>query len=515
MGGLRYECSRVLRRQCQFFYSNKLFYVRSVDILHAWKHYEYVRGGTKIQQCMCQSSYFLYNKEGNERGVHQLLILSVLRTTVLSQQHHSSMFATKVFMVIITMASLKQHHITTMAFTSKISKRSLSALGFHQFSSPCRTNLNSLQHPHSQNCPSLHPFHSITNDKILISARHMSNAINSETKHAKMKSPSEKDIQIVQNMLYRIRECNHVPIDVKRNLMDFVVDGEKVGKVTKSVANLLSNSIPPGQSEQVFHIVESNDEDRGGSNRMVLSLTKEAGDTLEKRTDSVMNVMEYLREKGIIQGWRDELYPLAKGFYDEPVLLVERAAAPFLGMQQYGVHICGIVRDDKNGEEKMWVARRSKTKSKYPGMLDHIVAGGQPAGLSLMENVVKECAEEAGVSEELTLAGIQAAGAVSYETFEPSNCDDYDGIITRALLFNYDLYLPNDFMPKVVDGEVEEFFTWTIDDILSSMDKDYKDPIKPNCYLVIIDFLLRKGYLSPEVPGYLDILKELRGGHCG
>eukprot|EP00984_Skeletonema_dohrnii_P003890 scaffold1339_cov129-Skeletonema_dohrnii-CCMP3373.AAC.1 len=30
----------------------------------------------------------------------------------------------------------------------------------------------------------------------------------------------------------------------------------------------------------------------------------------------------------------------------------------------------------------MWMARRSKTKSKFPSMLDHIVAGGQPAGLS-------------------------------------------------------------------------------------------------------------------------------------
>ena len=33
----------------------------------------------------------------------------------------------------------------------------------------------------------------------------------------------------------------------------------------------------------------------------------------------------------------------------------------------------------------------------YPGMLDNMVAGGQPAGLSLMENVVKEAGEEAGI----------------------------------------------------------------------------------------------------------------------
>jgi hypothetical protein len=81
-------------------------------------------------------------------------------------------------------------------------------------------------------------------------------------------------------------------------------------------------------------------------------------------------------------------------------------------------------------------------------------------------------------------------------------------------LFNYDLYLPESFQPQPVDGEVEEFFLWTVDEILQSMASDYHDPIKPNCYIVIIDFLLRHGYVSPDVPGYLDIVRELRSGFC-
>jgi hypothetical protein len=35
-------------------------------------------------------------------------------------------------------------------------------------------------------------------------------------------------------------------------------------------------------------------------------------------------------------------------------------------------------------------------------------------------------------------------------------------------------------------------------------------PSSPNCYPVIIDYLLRKGHVSPDVPGYLDVLRELR-----
>lgn len=40
--------------------------------------------------------------------------------------------------------------------------------------------------------------------------------------------------------------------------------------------------------------------------------------------------------------------------------------------------------------------------------------------------------------------------------------------------------------------------------------EDYKD----NCNLVILDFLLRHGYLTPDMPGYLALLAGLRSGDC-
>jgi hypothetical protein len=217
--------------------------------------------------------------------------------------------------------------------------------------------------------------------------------------------------------------------------------------------------------------------------------------------------MERLREDSIVKGWRDELYPVTTSFYTPPVFVMERAAVPLLGAMEYGVHINGLVKDGE--ETKMWIARRSPTKSKYPGMLDHIVAGGQPVGIGLMDNVIKECLEEANIPEELTRAGIQAAGAISYETYTPSN-----DLVSRAVLFNYDLYLPEDFRPTPVDGEVDEFFLWSIDQVKESLDPEFHDPIKPNCYSVIVDYLLRLGHLSPDIPGYLDVLSELRSGDC-
>lgn len=45
-------------------------------------------------------------------------------------------------------------------------------------------------------------------------------------------------------------------------------------------------------------------------------------------------------------------------------------------------------------------------------MLDHIVAGAIPYGVSVQENVVKECEEEAGIDRALATTA-QPTGAVS------------------------------------------------------------------------------------------------------
>lgn len=307
------------------------------------------------------------------------------------------------------------------------------------------------------------------------------------------------DESLMDHMLYRIKEVNNVPYNL--NFINFTVNGKVVGKVTHKVAERLSSH------GSAFELST-------GTNQPTLTLSNAAGSTIEQRTNSVAIVMERLRNEGYITGWRDELYPVAISFDSPPLFLVERAAANILGVLEYGVHINGLVQDESSGETLMWMARRSQTKSKYPGFMDHIVAGGQPAGLSLMENVLKECEEEAGIPHELTLQGIKPAGAISYEDYTPKDGVVGEGSLNRVVLFTFDLLLPIDFTPRANDGEVEDFFKWRLQDIGNSMDPDYPDPIKPNCYVVIIDYLLRCGAISPDSPKYLDILRTLRSGSC-
>lgn len=378
---------------------------------------------------------------------------------------------------------------------------------FNMFGSPIVRPQSISQHFHSSFVYKInHPRNnSVGKEKMKIAVSSI-RRLSVEYSYSSLSSaPETTKREIMNDCLYRISECNRKPKNT--SFLDFIVDDCVVGKVTSKVAKCLCDANNAGDA--IFQINSS----RNDPESAVLLLTDAAGDCCESRTASVMSIMNNLRSRGIVTGWRDELYPVSKGFYNEPLFLVERAAASYLGALQYGVHINGIVQEG-NGIEKMWIARRSKTKSKYPGMLDHIVAGGQPVGISLFENVIKECMEEAGIEKD-TAMNARPASAISYEDFTKiDHHDEIDGIVDRVILFNYDLELPKQFEPVAVDGEVESFFLWGVDELFESMHKDYYDPIKPNCYLVIIDYLMRKGYILPDTPGYLDVLRELRSGHC-
>jgi hypothetical protein len=330
------------------------------------------------------------------------------------------------------------------------------------------------------------------------------------------------DDSFMNHMLYRINEMNIIPSDIQSSLIDFVVDGHVLGRVTPQIAQLLisnkSDAGDDGQNDGIFELSSSSNnggDDLSKPTTTFLTLGTAAGKTFEQRTKSVSKVMTNLHNLGYISGWRNELYPVSDTFdnskQQQPLFLIERAAAPILGLLEYGVHINGLVVKNQNNlhntimksnsnDVQMWMARRSQTKSKYPGYVDHIVAGGQPYGLSLMENVIKECLEEAGIPEDVARRGIRPVGAISYETYSPitttstsTSGEDGDdirrnpatvgwGVIHRVVLFCFDLYLPQDFVPKAVDGEVDSFFLWDLNDIVKSMDPECTDPIKPNCY---------------------------------
>jgi isopentenyldiphosphate isomerase len=186
----------------------------------------------------------------------------------------------------------------------------------------------------------------------------------------------------------------------------------------------------------------------------------------------------------VIRGWRDENYPVVVDTSLAPAFEIERAAVPHFGFRAWGVHVNGLVRTAEG--VKVWVGQRAADKPTFPGMLDHLAAGGQPVGISRMDNVVKECGEEAGVPPELA-RNARFVRELHY------CCETKTGLKPDTIAV-YDLYLPATFVPQNTDGEVASFSLWTLDEVADAVANS--DRFKPNCNLVLIDLLLRHGKLG-------------------
>lgn len=224
-------------------------------------------------------------------------------------------------------------------------------------------------------------------------------------------------------------------------------------------------------------------------------------DSFDSRTAAVTRVIEGLRADGVIDRHHGEPYRVAEHFSAPPLLAIDRASVAYFGIRAYGQHLNGFVRDSDG--IRMWVGRRSRSKPSFPGMLDQLVAGGLPYGIPLLENLAKESWEEAAIDQALA-ANAVAVGTVSY-------CCETDIGLKPDLLFNYDLELPTGFVPRANDGEMEEFLLLPLPDVAAMVDQGSE--FKPNCNLVIMDFLIRHGVLTPEHPDYVAISEGLH--HSG
>ncbi|KAJ9078751.1 hypothetical protein DSO57_1003609 [Entomophthora muscae] len=167
-----------------------------------------------------------------------------------------------------------------------------------------------------------------------------------------------------------------------------------------------------------------------------------------------------------------------------PSLLSVRRVG-LLGWLQFGVHVNGYTHDSQTGELKLWVARRSPTKATWPNYLDNTCAGGISHGDGIFETVVKECHEEGNIPKEL-VSKARSAGAVTYTSYTSLG-------VSPETQYVYDLELPASFVPAPNDGEVGAFYLMGVDEAISKLKEG---EFKPNCGMVIIDFLIRHGLLD-------------------
>ncbi len=231
--------------------------------------------------------------------------------------------------------------------------------------------------------------------------------------------------------------------------------------------------------------------------RDTVILTEELAD-YEARSATIGEVVAELAATGKLPALRGEFFPVTTSASGNPLLQLDRSAVPYFGVVAYGVHLNGFVRG--SGDTSLWIGRRSQRMAVEPGKLDNMVAGGQPVGLGFRENLIKEAGEEASVPPTLAAQAVPVS-AISY-TRETA------GGLKPDVLFIYDLALPPDFEPRNTDGEIERFELWPVTRVLATVREGFA--FKFNVNLVLIDFGIRHGFISPEEPDYLALCQGLR-----
>jgi len=276
------------------------------------------------------------------------------------------------------------------------------------------------------------------------------------------------------SFLDRIHECNrHDPA----LYAPFAIAGTPVGQVRRDRMTLLS--------ECAGLVVEPE------GVRLAPHLTDAAS-----RTETLNAAVREAGARGFCSPWRGEPFAVGVQFGDR-MCDIDRAGTELFGVTAYGIHVNGYVTDGQN--LSLWVPRRAPDGT-FPGQFDNIAGGGQPAGLGITENLLKESAEEAGIPAELA-ARATPAGIVSYRL------DTAVGL-RRAVLFVFDLAVPASFTPENRDGEVSDFRLWPAAEVMRRL--AYTTDIKFDSALVMIDFFIRRGFITPDCPDYTALCTGLR-----
>ncbi len=243
---------------------------------------------------------------------------------------------------------------------------------------------------------------------------------------------------------------------------------------------------------------------------------------------------------------------------------IPRDASPLFGVVTYGVHLTVYERDRGRSTDtttttttssscggggggggtpgstaigRVWVARRSRAKSSYPGMLDSCVGGSVRAGESPGDCLAREATEEASIPSSLVRTRATACGAISYFRVGDERAASRRGGAGRVVgmmqpecQYVYELDVTESggeddgggggpggggrgkrrrkgFEPRPNDGEVDEFMLYTVDELKAAL---AAGEFKPSSALVLLDFFVRHGILTPEnEPDYLEIVRRI------
>lgn len=233
--------------------------------------------------------------------------------------------------------------------------------------------------------------------------------------------------------------------------------------------------------------------------------------TEQKRTELVAATTHYLRINShlkLLKGWRNEPWPIY-GRNGELLFSMERAAVGLFGYMRYGVHLIAYTRCPTAPHGiKLWVPKRSQMKTSWPGLFDTTVAGGLMTDEHPFDCVIREADEEANLPEHIVRKHAKLAGIVRYLFMGESRPGAGEGYVYPECEWVFDLELPENVICEPNDGEVESFRLCTVNEVREQL---AAGRWKPNCAVIMLDFLVRSGVLTPDnEPCFGEIEMRLR-----
>ena len=147
-----------------------------------------------------------------------------------------------------------------------------------------------------------------------------------------------------------------------------------------------------------------------------------------------------------------------------------------------------IIYLNSNDGLKIWIPTRAKNKLLDPGKFDNSVAGGIAINETAKVALEREALEEAGVNTNIVI-NAKPVGIINY-------CWKKNFSLRPDMLFIFDLKVGKKFIPKCLDGEVNNFTLMNWEDIRNIINDTNK--FKLNCSLVLIDFFIRHGLINHE-----------------
>lgn len=221
----------------------------------------------------------------------------------------------------------------------------------------------------------------------------------------------------------------------------------------------------------------------------------------DSRTRAIDDSMVALSDAGFLPVMPDytalggiDWFPVRADFDAEPVAIIKRFYAPYLGSSYDGVMLHGY-----HGNQ-YWTARRSMDVHDSPGMGDIISAGAIRHGDNVLQALEYEATVEAGLTPEQLTKAIQHPPIYLYYL-------NARGYLHHERFFIFDIVIDETIkLETQLPLEIGGFEMMPIERVINLVEQSTY--FKGQINMVITDFLVRHGYLDNH-PEFADIKHAL------